>query len=1231
MLPDIPLYKTDFTGNATSNKVTKEHYQRTAGVKNPIVALRKGPFYHRSLKLYKPDGEELIKDKDFEFYGNAKSITKYVKNQTVGIFIKLLDTDISEFYATYQVVGNFSIINMDLLDHIQSALDDDRPVYFWNVEGMPKWFPPELHNHDIRYEIHSYQDLIEQIKRINAEVFSILPDRNKVEIDHFYSTISVYIASFKAALKEYIDKHDGAIAAPYSNAHGLTAKQMELEKVDNYETATYMQILEGIRHDLHVTADLAKQVVDSYSKESDSLFKKGLIPVVRYGSNNFIPPGIDGSFEGMGGTNFNAAMGQESDGTWLMLTARNDGRSSGLYFLRNKTINADTNKWEFTAYKYIHPKATADGVTLTNIIRGSNQKFMVVGNGSRWYWTYGNGTMDPAKHTLNEIPAYTKYGPTPRIVDSTSYVIPAGYPDKVYILTPISGAEAWDNTDYRPIAFSGHENFGAGGPAQPRNSSFQGWQMWELEVSTNKWRAVVFNYKQAGKTQTIKSQLFFPFLYVLQKGYPRADMENYAEQWSLTEARWKFTKGINYWNEHWYNVPIHKYDPTKKRLAIKYFTTGYGQDNRNGTFEGTTGAFGVSLENFTPNGDEVTCNVLWGQGMDVVNDFDTTNANTRPAIQTFRDTVGVGWNGAKTIGLIADGMIYSYGTNVYGSLPAVMTRLDQRQKGSWENYDLFYKTSFSDDIGPNSTAGYNEVNPVGLSIGMHSDFYFLPANDPNQYGVCSIIDYPGVLKSMLYRRMDAMAANKSKKAPSSNFTLFGRITEGYPLSNDARLVDEDYFLSFTTVVLDESSTKKDTLLKHVLSHSTYPRNKNLGSINNTSANHLYYEEVNFNVGAQLTMNILKTTNFETLLTNVLAPKLKAYVEVTIPDVSTVNIPACYAIIPSNLELTKYSNMFLFTFTGIDSDGYIYIISAAFTITAGANDADGVYVPTNATIIGTFSNVRVSRVKDDQISRYRTEGESFDTFRSVNNMAPRNITIQQKDKSSVIIFNFCYGYSVTGNFHRPGGLVNMDETNGVTALAGYENYWTSGEFRYFPHPYYGIGPRAQPPGAAGIGTILEQTGVNDYEVIRTKKAAAGSKYFLSMNNYIEGAFTVYFKAPENIIVGGTEYTLASGYIDLYDIDPVPGNKTFYCYLTHGAEGVQYTISPTPMAETYSQALIAIIKTNADGIYEIRPQNVFTMNGYRISAERHGSTIPMATGSVSYTGQTSGWADNEADLS
>ncbi|MGL4282547.1 MAG: hypothetical protein ACRCSI_02575, partial [Eubacterium aggregans] len=187
--------------------------------------------------------------------------------------------------------------------------------------------------------------------------------------------------------------------------HGVNKTQIGLGLVDNFSTATLEETLDGLRRDLHIVPAYAAKAAELAAGRNERLFPSGSLPILRYGSDSFIPPKIDGSFEGMGGGIWRPGVCVESTGELLLLQRRYNGKVKGLYFLRCTRWDTDRPIWEFTGYRYQHPTATAAGANLTAIIAGSNENIMVVGDEDKniWFWVECNGTFNPAKHTLNRI------------------------------------------------------------------------------------------------------------------------------------------------------------------------------------------------------------------------------------------------------------------------------------------------------------------------------------------------------------------------------------------------------------------------------------------------------------------------------------------------------------------------------------------------------------------------------------------------------------------------------------------------------------------------------------------------------------------------------------------------------------------------------------------------------------------------------------------------------------
>lgn len=1229
--PDVKYYKTDLTGLNRDNKVTREYHSRVADSKDVIFLPRQGHFFHKSFKMLKLNGEEYDLGKDYEFYDISRSLTALVKNATIGLFVKLLNPEITEWYCTYQVVGNFSIIDRDFATKILSALNDDRPVYFKDIKNMLKWFPPKLHQHDLRYEVHSFKDLIDQIVRIE-QVYNVLPDRETVSINHFYSTISAYIAEFKKRLQDALIKHDGDKVPPYTNSHGLTAKKVGLEKVDNFKTASLIQIIEGIEEQLHITADLTKQVVAKYPKESDNLIHKGILPIIRYGNNNFIPPSISGSFEGLGGTNFSVGLNTETDGTTLLLGNRADGKVDGLYFMRNTDQKLDVTKWEFTAYRYTHPQAVADGVNLKYVVRGSNGKVLIVHDGSKYYWTFGNGTFNPNKHVLKTFPQ-EMYDLGIFNSEQQLYLVTAAYPDKVLLFKTLSPAEVWNDPALKQVAwdlpdYSAGVNYApVASYASTSTGSVMGVVCWELDVPSQTWREVIFNYNYVGSASQFKSRLYKPFRHVIQ---PNVTYPDGSKGYGITQGFVKFK--IPVYAHYGYQLQAFwgKYDKATKSIAMKHFFDSLIVDSRG--FNATIGvnSMGFLLQNGRYENNKSVYDVVPGKILNGgIVDVDNSPVGGFPQ--------PAGWyepwnfrNVAYYSYLIKDDVLFGIAPGGYGGYPCQIATADLSQDAAFLSFDQFYKTAFDSKF---TATDHNETNPLGLAISPSAECYLLPTlNNVNTYGsICtSLPDGDKTKYKLVYRRTDAMAADKSMKAPATSYTLYGTTVKGYPLSNDVRMVDLDPYFPINTFILKPSEPNWNAYNLARFSHITVPIPYQ-GPWNNATANQIFKSEVAIDFGNVLKFNATKTLNLSTIVDNVIIPYVTSWANANNHAGDFENLRANYMLIPATVN-GGTTDHYLFIGYGLTADNHVVIIGQLMRITGGSYDANGLRIPTGVTWIGNMMSFIDSVPLNPTTLAYRTKNANQFIVQDYVNHAPiRPVIAQQPDQTTMVFSDIPPLTPSTGGYYR-SGFVALFDINGLKRFDYKRQHHSAPNQLTSAHPYYQVMIRnnSYNKGAGIFGAGLTQnTATNNMDNLLANTTDPG--LVLSVSNYVEGAFSVYFKSSETVVFGGSEYSLPPRVIDLYDVDSSPVNKTFYCYLTYVNGVVQYRIEPTPLADSYSCALLATIKTNGTGIYQILPSNVFTMNGFRIGIERHGSTIPAATGVIQTAGQTAGWADNATDLS
>jgi len=453
--PIVREYKTDIDNSNLENEKRGEPFKVEAGIWTRVIVPRHSPFFVTSLKLYFPNGEPMIYDTHYRMFRLMPRLTD-LTSMEVGCLIELMDENITEGTMDYDVVGEFSLFDSTLLQLIINAANDDRPVWWENLHNKPVVFRPKLHGHSVLYDIVAWQDTIELMNMIVDAVRNHGRPLIQVKIDHYYDLFIHLMDVYKTMLLTFIQNHTDT-----EDEHGLTALQVHLEKVDNFATAIGAQALEP-RSDLHLTVQGLQTIIDKYGFNSTEFLEAETLPISQFGNTNFIPPNIDGSFEGLGGVIETGGMALESDGTITYLCNRMDGRTRGLYFSVMENANSGSNiTLTYTGFKYEHAKFEASGSNVDRIAQGSGHECILVGDSFQdaYYIGMTNGSLDPAKHVYSKInlrPLVDAIMPNPgavKVADIFGMVSIALMADWVYIFlsanVPAPAANATVGMDLR--------------------------------------------------------------------------------------------------------------------------------------------------------------------------------------------------------------------------------------------------------------------------------------------------------------------------------------------------------------------------------------------------------------------------------------------------------------------------------------------------------------------------------------------------------------------------------------------------------------------------------------------------------------------------------------------------------------------------------------------------------------------------------------------------------------
>ena len=279
LIPDIPRFKLDLEGNSKFNAIPKEYGKRSNEKNNEIIVPQYAPFYINSFKMYFKTGEPMVLGEDYEFYGIMSKLTEYTA-KPVGLFVKLLKPEITEWYSSYQVVGNFNKVNDDIILMLKAIAEDDRTVDWNNIDGKPEWYNPKLHQHDLTYEIFGFTDLINAWEMLIDK--DILGKGNlTMMLESFEEKLDVYINGFRQQTVKLLERHK----ANKTDAHGVQKDQIGLDKLDNFKTASLSETVDGKTTKRHITVYNAAKVATMMTGQNARLLDSGKLPIFTFPSD----------------------------------------------------------------------------------------------------------------------------------------------------------------------------------------------------------------------------------------------------------------------------------------------------------------------------------------------------------------------------------------------------------------------------------------------------------------------------------------------------------------------------------------------------------------------------------------------------------------------------------------------------------------------------------------------------------------------------------------------------------------------------------------------------------------------------------------------------------------------------------------------------------------------------------------------------------------------------------
>jgi len=1165
--PIVKEYRDDIRNVLIENEVKKEPFAVEAGKWTRIIVPVHAPFFVKSLEMFNGNMEPLVPGEDYQIYRLMSGLTELTA-KPVACFIELLKEDITEGFLSYDVVGEFSLFDSAFLQLVLNAVNDDRPAWWDNLTNKPVVFRPKLHGHSLLYEVVAFTDTVKLVDGILGLLKANARSAIEVKFDHFLNLLNHYIGVYKTELINYLTRHMNAY-----DGHGLTKTQINLPLVDNFATARGDKILQP-RRDLHLTPGGLRTILDAYGFNSEELMPVNQLPIAQFGNSNFIPPSIDGSFEGLGGMSESAGICMESDGSLVFLENRFDGRVQGLYYSVVDTPY-DNPKRVYTGYRYTHQIFEADNTKPNLIAQGSGNEVILVCDSTKekFYLGLTNGSLDSAKHVYSRLD-----------VSNILAIMPEGYTrisswmynmnvvlmgDWIYvILAAHFGAnklvEYGTGMNFRYLFRVPKATVAAQNPATAVqvNVSFRDGEGMQWMNSPN-WRwGTPIVHPNGAVNQYLK--WYFPFV----------QTENLA------------CTGV-YRSQLTFATPI----PTKPGKFLLRFCGAFWSRY---TIPGKTTGYEIMLEmlyEFDPVTGVMT---LVSQTPRHTLDFDNL-----PSIGPINLNALVFMDREQGAAVLPDGTIVaSYGA--YQSFPrgfCVWRPRDYKTQFDTMNRQWNTQLGVMDQIsGPQEiivSPLKSTVKPRSFLLGNGGDMYCAPDPDTLAYN------------RVYYRVGNGKLAQRSDVTNLLYPTVLSR-----PLSNDVREVNAPPHVGGATVTvpaaqLDAFGTDLGEFTFCVGVQKKYldltaARGEFFGGTNPDDVPLTTSHTRRIEADGTITMVPTTTILYPQAIVNQLKLEVedvgkmqvcpKVFVSIVDPtggalankfgwlpvlvcinwaEVGTTNRRATLLSIAPTYSGT--TNRVVTGFTVLDKKHVTYI-GTATALTPTTWDA----TPNGNSPNGTHGAMRAG---------YHVNGNQIIGF-----FAPSIVAAGPGDSLDIYVL-FRYDDKTTRRWRD-------DSTQlGLTGQSG-----GGGHRCIIPDDAVVIAlPHASSTG--GAGTMFQGA---------TKTVLLGSVY-------PEVGWTIFFKSEIKAAFNGQPYTLPPGAIDLRDIDPSPANKTFYIYavLVNGVP--TYQISQDKRLESPFQLWVGKVITNNLQILTIERFNVFTVNGNRVSEIKRGNAIPASSGLANTEGQ------------
>ncbi|QDJ97116.1 virion structural protein [Aeromonas phage D3] len=1200
--PDYQLLKLDLSGESVFNRFDQEYGEKPDGEYNNLVIPLQAPFYISSVKMYHPDGSPMDYGVDYDFYGMLGKLTEYTAKE-VGLFIRILKPEIKGYYIDYQAVGNFNKITDEILSMLRVIANDDRPVHWDNIDNKPLWFDPEIHLHDYTFHFFGFADLAAELARIQ-QLGDMFQNNVKITIDVFKERMESYIEQYQKVLYDLMAAHDKSKVDP----HGVWKTDIGLGKVDNFKTATLQETLDVARSDLHITVGNAARAIELTKANNERLYPAGTLPLLRYGNDSYIPPKIDGSFEGMGGYNLRGCVARESNGSIVGLQHRNDGVIRGLYYIKCDDPYAKNPIWSFTGYRYMHPTAIADGANIDSVVNGSGRYVMMIGDAIKgiWYWCETNGTLDPSKHVLKRISG-----------DFINY--PYGMGQDLTILA---------DSDYRDqwfvMATMSHGAVKALRPSYPtEGQSGSGTRTVEaIRIFTCINQANALNIATVDFTEqdgtTPKDKIWMPYTRTLKvvdgvtvvTGYDAEYTQPLRTLWNYRNiqaiCRRTGTPGEYAFSIQNYLFMI-QYGTEYASSKVPLWKGTMKLDKNNNTVKIVPGP-GEKRYRLDPRNPAIAQQEEW----ELYKDWKTISysfVTDGDGFVEFDETGNAIWVYPLASGVLPCGVRIMKPSN---------PKTPERVIGRRSEYDY----------GIDRVSAISEINPAGLTTGFSEPMSILGDTTKPQTGV--------VLARQLYVDGNSLKTEWiARPTPFMNpdwtgrndnlfqMTVGGTQVAAYPLTPEVYKCDLGPYKFWSLhgfSIAPPGNAVRERWTRFGGADGVGNINGDFGVPADFLFPRISKTEI---VGKKIVVTPVEVYNLRSMLETQIKPYLDSKGINTATIMTSWTLATVYNRLGEEAVLLMISDrnlgpgqqhvqatLFLGKLRGLGTptikDGYTYYENATL-------DFGNKHYRTGTVVSNSISTVIENRHPTawrtgfciTDINTGTTPGSKDQTCVYLRSLHKYQVNGDTVPVSLVIEFDNAFTISRVGSKYVSSSPYSESVCCSPGNTMGYVSPADSGLAR----------------GACFVASGLSVT-TNRYDCLISSDPGGATPKRLIVSNLLSSAYIIYFQEADNVLLGGRKYKIDATYVDIRDFDPNPANKTFYVYLTFNNGAPSYSIERSPLPEGSLIACVAVVTVGSDRIQTVVPYNRFLMDGVEISQKRRGSSILASTGTVFEVGWVGG---------